>query len=52
MNEKITTSKEYIYRCVDIIKADKNISETTIILMFLFYGELLLQESKTQPEQK
>lgn len=28
------SSNDYMYRCIDIINADKNISETTLILMF------------------
>jgi hypothetical protein len=41
-------SDEYIYRCIDIIKNDKNISEQTIIIMFLQYKELLTKEINEQ----
>lgn len=39
-------SDEHIYRCVDIIQNDKNISEQTIILMFLVYKGLIIKELK------
>lgn len=43
-------SDDHIYRCVDIIQADKNISDQTIILMFLVYKDLVLKEyEKTTP---
>jgi hypothetical protein len=51
MNNNNTTSTEYIYICADIIRADKNISEETIILMFLKYGQLLLDENKTTKDR-
>jgi hypothetical protein len=41
-------SDEYIYRCIDIIKNDKNISEQTIVIMFLQYKELLTKEINEQ----
>jgi hypothetical protein len=41
-------SDEHIYRCVDVIKNDKNISEQTIIIMFLQYKELLTKEINEQ----
>ena len=37
-------SDDHIYRCVDIIKADKSISDQTIIIMFLTYKNLILEE--------
>lgn len=40
------TSEEHIYRCIDVIKNDKNISEHTIILMFLIYKDLLENERR------
>jgi len=39
-----SSSEQYIYWCVDVIKADKNISEDTIIIMFVQYGKKLLKE--------
>jgi hypothetical protein len=39
-------SDDHIYRCVDIIKNDKNVSEQTIILMFLQYKDLILRENE------
>ena len=38
------SSNEYIFRCVEVIKADKNISEDTLIIMFIEYGKKLLKE--------
>lgn len=38
------TSIEYIYRCVEVIRADKNISEDTLVIMFIEYGKKLLKE--------
>ena len=37
-------SDDHIYRCVDVIKADKSISDQTIIIMFLTYKNLIIQE--------
>jgi hypothetical protein len=42
-------SDEHIYRCVDIIRNDKTLSEQTIILMFLVYKDLILNERRTPP---
>mgnify|MGYP001571272512 FL=1 len=38
------TSANYILWCVAVIKADPNISENTIMLMFVEYGKKLLEE--------
>lgn len=38
------TSGDYAIRCADVIKADPNISEETIIIMFMEYGQKLLTE--------
>lgn len=43
---KKETSSEYAIRCAEIIKADPNISEDTIIIMFLEYGQKLLPEKR------
>ena len=37
-------SESHIYNCADIILHDKNISETTIIIMFLEYKKLVEKE--------
>ena len=43
-------SDDHIYRCIDIIQADKNVSDQTIILMFLTYKDLIIKEyEKTTP---
>jgi len=40
------TSTEYIQRCVETIKADKNLSEHTITLMFMEYAKILHWEKR------
>lgn len=40
-------SSEYLYRCLDIIKADVNLSEETRITMFIEYSKLVTEESKS-----
>jgi hypothetical protein len=42
-------SDDHIYRCIDIIQADKNVSDQTIILMFLAYKDLVIQEYEKKP---
>ena len=37
-------STDYALRCATTIKADPNISEQTLIIMFLEYGKKLLTE--------
>lgn len=41
-------SNKYIYRCAEVILNDKNLSETTIITMFLEYKRLLYEEFKNK----
>lgn len=43
---KKETSADYAIRCAEIIKADQNISQDTILLMFVEYGKKLLKENK------
>lgn len=38
------TSSDYLYRCLDIIEADENISEKTISIMFHQYAKLVTEE--------
>ena len=40
----MSKSDEHLYQCVDIILNDKNITESTIILMFVIYKDLLKNE--------
>ena len=40
------TPAQYILWCCEVIKADPNISEDSIIIMFMEYGRLLLKEKK------
>lgn len=42
------TSQQYAVRCAEIIKADKNISNDTILLMFIEYGKKILNENSKQ----
>ncbi len=42
-------SDDHIYRCIDIIQADKNVSDQTIILMFLAYKDLVIKEYEKKP---
>ena len=39
-------SADYILWCAEVIKADPNISEQAIMLMFIEYGKKLLKEKK------
>ncbi len=39
-------SDDHIWRCVDIIKNDKSISDNTIVLMFFEYKRLILEENE------
>ena len=41
---KELTSEQYLNHCVDILQADKTVSEHTMILMFVEYGKKLLYE--------
>ena len=41
---KEKNSSEYALMCSEMIKADPNISEQTIIIMFIEYGKKLLKE--------
>ena len=40
------TSGDYAIRCAGVIKADPNVSQETIIIMFMEYGHKLLAEKK------
>lgn len=41
----MSKSNEHLYHCLDVIKADKNISEETKIIMFVEYAKLVVEES-------
>lgn len=43
----MSKSSQHLYRCLDTINADKNISEETMIIMFVEYGKLVSEESKS-----
>ena len=40
----MSKSDDHLYQCVDIILNDKNITEKTVILMFVIYKDLLKKE--------
>jgi hypothetical protein len=39
-------SQKYLDRCLDIMKADSNLSEDTKIIMFVEYARLVFEEKK------
>lgn len=39
-------SQKYLDRCLDIMKADTNLSEETKIIMFVEYARLVFEEKK------
>ena len=44
------SSAKYIIRCVETIMADKNISEQTLLVMFMQYSEKVLKEKEIENE--
>jgi hypothetical protein len=44
--DKKMESQNYLYRCLDIMKADPNLSEDTKIIMFIEYARLINEEQK------
>lgn len=45
-NYTMNKSNEHLFRCLDIMKADSNLSEETKIIMFVEYGKMVAEESK------
>lgn len=43
----MSNSNKHLYRCLDTMKADANISEETKIVMFVEYARLVTDESKS-----
>ena len=41
------SSNQHIFRCIDVMNADETISEQTKILMFMEYGQIVLEEYKS-----
>jgi hypothetical protein len=37
-------SEKFMFRCIELIKHDKNLSEETLIIMFMQYKRLVEQE--------
>ena len=46
INFKKMESQKYLDRCLDIMKADANLSEDTKIIMFVEYARLVFEEKK------
>ena len=44
-------SQRYLERCLDIMKADPNVSEETKIIMFMEYARLISEENKPKSVQ-
>ena len=44
-------SEKFMYRCIELIKHDKNLSEETLMIMFMQYKRLLEMENN-QKKQK
>jgi hypothetical protein len=41
----MSTSNKHLYHCLDVMKADKNLSEETKIIMFIEYARLVVSET-------
>jgi len=39
-------SEQYLYRCIETMKADPALSDETKILMFIEYARLVVEEKK------
>jgi hypothetical protein len=37
-------SEKFMFRCIELMKHDKNLSEETLIIMFMQYKQLVQQE--------
>jgi hypothetical protein len=48
----MSESIKHIERCVDIIQADKNVSEETIKIMFIHYKGLVIKEYINQQSKQ
>jgi hypothetical protein len=46
INFRKMESQKYLDRCLDIMKADSNLSEDTKIIMFVEYARLVFEEKK------
>lgn len=42
----MSESEKFMYRCIELIKHDKNLSEETLIIMFMQYKYLIEVENK------
>lgn len=50
--KNMSKSNEHLYHCLDIMKADNNLSEETKIIMFVEYARLVLEEAKKCIKEK
>lgn len=41
----MSKSNQHLYHCLDVMKADSNLSEETKIIMFVEYARLVVEES-------
>lgn len=39
-------SEKFMFRCIELIKHDKNLSEETLMIMFMQYKKLIEEETK------
>jgi hypothetical protein len=42
----MTDSNDHLYHCLDVIQADKTISDTTLTIMFVEYAKRVVAEHK------
>ena len=47
----MSKANQHLYRCLDTIKADRNLSEETYIIMFVEYARLVVEETKSSEWQ-
>lgn len=48
----MSESEKFMYRCIEMIQHDKNLSENTLIIMFMCYKKLVEIEAKEIKTQK
>ena len=42
----MSESEKFMFRCIELIKHDKNLSEETLMIMFMQYKKLIEEETK------
>lgn len=48
----MSKSNQHLFHCLDVMKADSNLSEDTKIIMFVEYARLVLEEAKKCIKEK